>query len=200
MFNQHNKERQIAAQMQPLEIHKDDLAQRIIETSQSLDLDPARSLIVGSAALYLYGIMPPSVTDPIARKHPTDRPGDVDHAVSAMLFNEIFTKNQTANGTPVSSAAMRHYGEQYALAVEPGSPRLLKSDIIARYNGRIEPEESEQRFIAYHKNAPTIPGTTVRVAELNVVYDELEHRSRADPKSLEDFNALRSYIRNHKKR
>lgn len=199
MFNQHKKERSIAAQMQPLAVEEDDLAQRIVETSRALDLDPTRSLIVGSAALYLYGILPPMIIDDVSRKHPSVRPGDVDISVSALLFNETFVNYQTPSGALPSNVNMSQYDGQHTLRVKPDNSRLLEADIISRYDGKMELEEQEKRFIAYHKDAPTIPKTDIRVASLDTVYVELKRRSQAaDPKAREDFKAMRDYIWNHK--
>ena len=89
--------------------------ERIHSTLESLGIGRDSLLVVGGAALALYGIRPPS---------------DVDILVPAGLFVDMHRDEQTPSGTPLLRSAHRR---TYVLAAPAVDDRRLPVDIICDY-------------------------------------------------------------------
>lgn len=89
--------------------------ERIHSTLESLGIGRDSLLVVGGAALALYGVRPPS---------------DVDILVPAELFVDMHRDEQTPSGTPLLRSAHRR---TYVLAAPAVDDRRLPVDIICDY-------------------------------------------------------------------
>lgn len=172
-------------EVQSLAPDDSDVSALIIETIDHLKLDPRETILLGSAALSLYGVTldeHDAVSTPDSR-----RPSDLDFASTASYMNQLYT-----GGTPSGLRAelKTSHAPKYTIlhidtpampvdittTYQAGSPGMLKHDNKLR-----------QRIERY---AVPIDGTDMRVAAPNDLAKILKYNS-SDPKARQDLAALR---------
>lgn len=189
---------------------ENEATKRVIETICSLELDPDQVLLIGSAALTLYGltmnpyagipsderptqfdeetgeqyVIPPQPSSPENAR--LSRPNDVDLAVSEPYiidaYNNVVLKTVSKVPQDVRSG---HRGRRVlTLSTQP-----LRTDLIASGNGRA--------FKKAHEQGRIIEGTQgIRIASPSLLKSELEYRAAnggwGDPKARDDLNQIKS--------
>jgi hypothetical protein len=179
----------------PVDINDEPLGsvpRRIIDTVEQLELDKKNDfVIVGSAALALYGITPPT------QYNSRPRPRDVDLAVTYGLITSLYEEGYTPSGIPISKKE-GHHPRQTILEAHPNDidSSLLPVDFIIRFNPKIHnPEKHDDGFRKHFaSNSLVIPGTDgIKVASLKHIRKELKHR-HFDHKAHDDLSALDRHI------
>lgn len=158
-----------------------DATDKVFGTMEQLKLDRDEVILVGSAALALYGVTPPSGHD---AKKDKARPGDVDFVSTLSYASEL-----DMNGTPsgLTGHAKKNLSGPPILVIPT---RLLSADIIA--HDRHASERSDKHFrqrIA--RDSVAVDGTNMRVATPAKLKQELASRARLDSKARADLVALR---------
>lgn len=184
------------ANFQPLHPDTNELTHRIVETSRRLELDPRQATIVGSSALILYGIMPPTHFDDDTRTA-HERPGDVDHIVTPSVFQSVYEQRAVPGGALAGNHAEDEL--QHVLKVQTNlqDSHLLPADLITRYNhSHLTIAEYEEQFRIHHdRHDKRIPGTDLPVLGLDKIYEELHRRRKYDPKAHSDYDAVLEHLR-----
>lgn len=182
-------------------IHLDDtppdsVQRQIINTVEQLELDKNdHFIIVGSAALALYGIIPPAQWD----EDHKPRPGDVDLAVTHALISALYKNRRTPSGVPVRRKEDHVHTRQTILQVDPHAidPPHLPVDFITRFNPKIHrPDKYDAGFGKhFESNSHVVPGGNgIKVATLHHIRNELHSRKHLDPKARDDLSALDRHI------
>lgn len=186
--------------MKPIDIsqvNSDGVENRIIDTIRSADLDPQQYMLVGSAALTLYGI------DLINHQTNLQRPHDVDLAVTAALYKELLENKQSPSGLRVGTKK-KYVGNfipgnsQHILQARPDKidSSLLPIDLITRYKSDFTVDEYDAGVRRhFDKNSHTIPGTNgIRIASLGHIATELVRNSnRGDVQFDNDLYAVKKF-------
>lgn len=171
-------------------------AERVLRTYELLELDYSQMMLVGSAALTLYGVelLP---FDPIDGENTfAPRPSDLDFATRATYMQQLYdpAKPDTAQTTP-NGLAMRAKimtaGRRGLHITTPELPVDLLSnfrdgrDNLARYDAEF------RRYLA--ANSRPVEGTTMRIITPEAMHTELLKRQRTgmDPKAATDLADLR---------
>lgn len=156
----------------------------VLETIERLQLDPDETMVVGSAALALYGAIL-SNYDPLTGES-KPRPGDVDFASTASYMDHLYQ-----NGTPTGLEAVIKpvVNRQTILRVETGA---LPADVITRYDERHSMERYDARFRkVIAERSRRIEGTGMRIADYELIERELRSNAKFDQKAASDLAALR---------
>lgn len=176
------------------QLPSESLEHRIISSVEALDLDPSRFIIVGSAAIALYGIAPPEyVYDP---EHP--RPHDVDLATGASAYAELIVSGRTPSGVPLVEKPILSKVSGYISRATPVDTdvSLLPVDIITRFNPiKNNPKQYDEGFHRYFsQHSIPLPGSSskIRVASPHYIEQELV-RNSLDPKYALDLATFRRH-------
>ena len=169
----------------------DSIEQKIVRTIDRLGIDPSRAVVVGSAALTLYGVELQDRIDGIARS----RPHDVDLSVDVTTFLSQCEAEQARLKkdceTPPSLKLAKDLN-QTLLTIPAKDPNHLPVDIITRYQGQDE-KKSIQKYDAgfasyYRKNSLQLPGSNgIRVITQDRLVAELEKHRFLDEKYDRDL-------------
>jgi hypothetical protein len=165
------------------------IAERVIGTAERLDLDPAQAVLVGSAALLMYGVQLPE-------NYGAQRPSDVDLSVSTALYNQLAEAEATPSGLPVVDGNNRNLPSNI-FTIPAGNSDALPVDVINRFKprGMVTVAEYDKRFAEKPYNV--IDGTNLRIATLGQIYRELRHNKSVnngydiDNKPTADFWAFK---------
>jgi hypothetical protein len=167
-------------------------SEKVIDTIDFLRLDPEKTVLVGSAALALYGYDLHD-HDPISGNY-SPRPSDLDFATLPTYMNEIH-----ADGIHGLLAAPKPHlatltGTETILRI-PSEP--LPADLISRYNPDASLRRYEARFNRYwqHRSQElaTPKGTPFRIIGSRTLRHELSSRSglgKIDPKATIDLKLI----------
>lgn len=155
--------------------------ERAVRAIESLDLDPQRVVLVGSAALAAYGI---ELGD--------NRPHDADLTVPGSLFRELNDSLQTPSGQPLKRKIAESNSMQSILVAPPLDEDTMSVDIISRFNpARQSVAANEAGFRTHYSiHSHKIPDTNVSVASLDHLKNELKRRSIKDPDAWYDYRWL----------
>lgn len=186
--------------MAPLDIRELDpsgIEHKIVRSIERLDIDPSRFVVVGSAALKLYGIKLPNFNT-LSRygnqedSATTERPGDVDLNTQASLLQELYEAGATPSGAPIKLKQQAD-PNQTILAVERDETAdTLPVDMITRYKperGSIEKYDAKMKHY-YASHSVVVPGADgIRVASPDHLKKNLR-RNSSDPKYRDDLDAF----------
>ena len=158
----------------------DSIERRIISSVEQLDIDLARSVLVGSAALKLYGV-----------ELPGNRPGDVDLTLDASQFIELYEARKTPSGLSLAPM-VENRNPKFSILEIPGDQARLPVDAITQFDARTTSQAHyDKKFQAhYQKHAVTLPGASgVRIATPDYLRRTLKAQS-GDPKHRADLAAF----------
>jgi hypothetical protein len=176
---------------------------RIVDSAEHLGLDPERSVLVGSAALVLYGVQLPQVDALLDPSGETVRPKDIDFTVNASYFIELHKNGQTPSGAPVELLDDNANKQFTILTTKNHSPsHILPADLLTRYTADYGSVRQFDRGFQKHfrKHSTVIPGSNgLRIATPDYLKMSLKSRS-VDFKYLDDLRALEAHeIRSRQK-
>ena len=160
----------------------------IIRTLEASPIDPEQVILVGSAALTLYGVDLPRV-DPNK-----DRPEDIDLATSPIYISEVYMKGGFHEKDELT--------KQMIIRQAQCASGFLPIELICRYRNYRGggPAGYTQRFAKFWAaNSQDIPGSRFHIATTAVIAAELENRAGSfrtilDQKAAQDLASLRSFI------
>lgn len=149
--------------------------------SEKLDLDPKEVVLVGSAALALYGVT--LYRDPYSYER-NDRPHDVDMASTVAEM-----QRQATNGNFAKLQDNQPEGRQ--IVIRSFESRPLPVELISRIEqnrGPIGPDEYDHRFRQHwKKQSIPIEDSDFRIATPGKIASELRDHKRYDRKSQVDY-------------
>jgi hypothetical protein len=177
---------------QPSAVPSSSESEKVIDTIDFLRLDPEKTILVGSAALALYGYDLHDYDPVLGNSSP--RPSDLDFATLPTYMNEIH-----ANGINGLVAVPKPH-----LATLPGTETILtipseplSTELISRYNPDVSLRRYEARFNRYwqHRSQEltTPKGTPFRIIGARTLRQELSSRSglgKIDPKATIDLKLI----------
>lgn len=166
----------------------DAVGKRVLETINNLELPKDRFVLVGSAALVMYGITPPSHEN----KKPGPRPHDVDLTISGKTFAELAQAGQTPNGVLVADKNV-YAGSRKLILTANSTDNHFPVDLITSYSPRSGKslDAHDTGFNRhYQTKAHTIPETTIRVASLEHIATELRRNRHIDQAAALDYREL----------
>lgn len=169
----------------PLIVPQSETTARIMATIEHLQLDQDEVVLVGSAALVLYGATLGQY-DPIKDQY-TERPGDVDFAASPEYMQKVF-----AEGAPSGTKPSRKDVHNNQTVVQIDTP-YLSADLITRFQeDRDDLSQYSTKFRQrLGKHSRPIAGTGYRIATSRSIEEELR-RNFSDPKAQQDLAAFNS--------
>lgn len=152
----------------------------IYDTLKPLEtiLDPSETMILGSAAAFLYGVELDEY-DPVLGVS-AERPQDVDLASTASQMEKVYKMG-------LGDLKDTHRRAQTILRIDqPSAP--MPVDLITRFrDGRDNMEVFDRRFRErLHASSRPLDGSSFRVASPNVLLAELR-ANRIDPKAAQDL-------------
>ena len=158
-----------------------DATEKVYKTLDQLRLDRDEVILVGSAALARYGVLPPSGHD--AKKNKA-RPGDVDFVSTQGYYAEL-ERNGTASG--LTARVKKNLGGPPILLIPT---RILSADIISHDRHASERSDAKWRQ-KISRESVAVDGTNMCVATPAKLKQELASRARLDSKARADLIALR---------
>ncbi|QQS21557.1 hypothetical protein IPM09_03455 [Candidatus Saccharibacteria bacterium] len=163
-------------------------AERVLRSAEYLGLDPSQTMLVGSAALCIYGVEL-DTNDPLIQQS-WPRPSDLDFASTPLYMNHL-----AAHGTPTGLEAHlkpTHNPSQTILTI---STKELPADIITRFRpGRDNLLSYHKRFLAYlEQHSRPVEGTAIRIITQPAALKELQSHS-LDPKVARDLSLARQHF------
>lgn len=178
MFNLNKKN-----DLKPLEPADTPETERILNTLEKIAINPDEVMLVGSAAMALYGIRLYPV-DPLTNKY-HQRPSDIDFASTASYMEQLHGDRQLSQYVVTRKPDI---GNQTILRVASDP---MPIDLITRFRDGSGMEAYDQRFRAQMiKKSRPLQGSVVRVATLDTLYHSLKSNSRFDRKAIHDLNSL----------
>jgi len=170
-----------------------EINQRIIESIEATDIDLERCMLVGSAALALYGVrlgLGPNGSP---------RPSDVDLAASPVMMHELMDQGQTPSGMGITKKGFNSSRTVLRIASDEHDPRLLPVDLLARVTSDDERRtvlKFDRKFIAktLPRSSTVVPGTNIRIATPRHIAEDLYQTAGLDPKAQGDLNAIRRHF------
>lgn len=177
---------------QPVGVNSE-IGHRIIESVEAAGLDLERCMLVGSAALALYGItLGPD-------EHGSPRPSDADLAASPFMMHELFEDGETSTG--VNVRLKDNNSSRTTLRIDTPSlrPDLLPIDLITRVNTSDEARnvrKFDKKFITQTlpQASSIIPGTRIRLATPAHIAKDLKLGGVEDIKAANDLRKLREHF------
>lgn len=170
-------------------------ARKVVETLQSIDLDPNEVMLVGSAALALYGVELALVADPIRDyATPKERPGDLDFLSTVHYIEQLyahgtqrlpkFTKKSDDSGLSTHNTAT-------IIRAPAVTKDTLPIDIITpfqetRHNPNTLDKKLRERILA----SRAIAGTAFRAITLEAAVSSMR-TAHNDPKVERDLAEIR---------
>lgn len=158
-------------------------AQSVLETIDHVGFDPEEVVLVGSAALALYGVKLPPFPD----KNSLPRPHDVDFRTTNEFASAI---NPVTHPHLTLSSQIRYAGE----TIDNYWTSYLSVDVITKQPWT-SLKRSDKRLREGIRNAPRIEGSHIRIVPAAHVEKRLRSRAATDPKAAEDLYGLREKIR-----
>ena len=160
----------------------------IMETLECLQLDPRETILLGSAALTLYGVTLReynSVSNPDSQ-----RPSDLDFASTADYIEELYA-NGTTSGLHTEKKDPRTHSRKYGAILRIDTP-ALPADITTTYKEKWANREQHDRRLRQRieRDGVQIDGANMRVASPQALAEILADIS-AVPKSRQDLSVLR---------
>jgi|GEM_PF-6909202 len=183
-------------ELSPLSPSDSEASQRVLRTHELLDLDDDQMILVGSAAMALYGIKL-SPFDPIdINQTMTPRPSDLDFATSPLYMQTLYDPGVPL-GSHVTPSGHPLHAEQLTnglvkLRIEtPELPVDLLSGFRDERDSLTRFDEAFRRYT--HANSRPVEGSTLRVITPRAMRRELAKRQRVglDPKAKSDLARLR---------
>ncbi len=155
----------------------------IYDTLKPLEgiLDPEESLLLGSAAAFLYGIELNTYDPLLGRSH--ERPQDIDFGSTASQMERIYKQGL---GTPKD---VYRKGQTILQIQQPSSP--MPVDLITRFrDGRDDMLGYDNRFRArLARNSRPLDGSPFRIASPELLHRELR-ANRIDLKAAQDLESF----------
>lgn len=174
--------------LEPLIPANTPVAHKVMETLRSLEgrIDPDEVMLVGSAALVLYGVRLHSFDDPISGRSGKNRPGDLDFTATVEHMDTLF-----ARGDFTLKENIDPHTIQTVLHSDARTPNELPVDVITRYqDGRQDPSKYDTALRKHIRTAHTIGSTAFRIISLDEAISSLQS-SFKDPKAQLDLAAAR---------
>lgn len=169
----------------PLTPPDNETTEHILATIEQLQLDKDEVMVVGSAALVLYGAKL-NTYDPVFRRD-TPRPGDVDFGSTPGYMEHLYQ-----HGSPSGiSGIVKPVGNRQTIL--QFSTDHLPVDVITRYNSdRHDIAEYDSRFRKLmRRHSRPLAGSSVGIADESYILHELRSHGRVDPKAAADLRAFR---------
>ncbi len=158
---------------------------RILRTAEELSLVRDEVILVGSAALALYGVY--LAADPLRPTSRTPRPGDADF-VSTLGYAQHLAQE----GTPTGLVGRRKPNVSGPPILQIAT-RELSADIIP-HNPHASDRMDQQFRERIDRESVEVDGSNLRVATPQKLAQELRGRARVDRKAASDLNALRQHF------
>lgn len=176
--------RRSRSEQHPLTPANTPIASRILRTYELLGVDPDHAMLVGSAAMALYGITPSSY-DPVLHAA-RERPSDLDLATDPLYMSDVFT-----HGTATGLSAIRKFVTSPQTVLRVNTPEM-PVDLITRFrDGRNAIEQYSARFMHHlSQTSRPIDGSELRVITPTALLAELA-RNNLDPKAASDLSMAR---------
>lgn len=175
-----------------------DINRRIMQTLESLQLDPQEVMLVGSAALTLHGVelLPYSAPG----EHPSRalvRPTDIDLASTASYMERV-----NSVGTPSGFRFSRKpteqaYNAQTILRSVGGyEAPTMPVELITRFReNRDDIARYDRKFRERIQNAGRPLGdTALRIISLEAAAKDISAAARYEPKAQQDLTAIRQHL------
>lgn len=183
--------RRSSSEPTPLVPPDTEVAGRVMQTIDRADLDPEHVMLVGSAALALYGTHL-STYDPGLCRHVEERPGDVDFLSTTQYMEALYATGEHA-GLAVTQRLGQSTGPVLQLDSTP-----LPIDLISRYKGG----DSLVQFDKYRRElfarvGRPLAGTAIRIASPTHIKKELARRL-VDLKARRDLEDFKVALRQRK--
>lgn len=159
-------------------------AEQVLATLELSGLDPEHTLLVGSAALTLYGAE--LLHDPLTYK---ERPGDVDLQSTTSHAEALYAQG-SYNNTPVriKENMNNHQTTVLQLAAEP-----LPIDLITAPQNSLATDAYDSRLLRKIQSSPRIDGSDFRVLSLqNIIRSK--NILASDPKAANDLASARDAL------
>ena len=156
-------------------------ADQVYATLEQAPVNPEEVLLVGSAALVLYGATLSSY-DPVTARH-APRPGDVDFVATVDHMEDLY---QQGIGRPRPLAHSR------STVLRVDTP-ALPIDLISRYHSGSSRRHDQKLYQTIHASR-SIAGTAIRIATPQHLIHELKGRRTLDPKASQDLAALQKAL------
>ena len=153
-----------------------------METINQLGLVRDEVILVGSAALTLYGVH--LFADPLLEEDKKPRPGDVDF-VSTLEYASHLALSGLGNSLPVKIKNNAVGRRILKIDSQPLTADIIPHDIHASTRA----DRSFRKKIATHSVA--IDGTDIRVATPEKLHQQLSRQHRLDRKAASDKAMLR---------
>lgn len=160
---------------------------QILRTFEHSELDPSRVVLVGSAALYLYGAeLETEERALLSAVHTHGRPRDLDLAALPSYMRELEARayNHGLLGSPGEETI-----GQTIVKLKPVEPDDLPIDLITSFTqkrGNIEYHD-RKFYKGMSKHSRPVVGTNMRITSPGVIEKELKRRARLDPKAAADL-------------
>ncbi|MFZ1802263.1 MAG: hypothetical protein WAW62_00900 [Candidatus Saccharimonas aalborgensis] len=163
-------------------------AEQVLRSAEYLGLDPSQTMLVGSAALCLYGVELDTYDRLTKQQRP--RPSDLDYASTPLYMNQL-----ARHGTPTGlQPQLKHTLNPRQTVLTINTPEL-PADIITRF----QPERDDllsyhARFLAYlERHSRPVEGTALRIITQHALIKELQ-RNSLDPKIAHDLSLARRHF------
>lgn len=159
-------------------------AEKVMATIDRVQLDPKQVMLVGSAALVLYG----------SRLHndtiiENSRPSDVDFLATTNYMESL-------NATGKHAGLLVTHKPGYTNSVLRLDSEPLPVDLISNYRGDMPPSEFDQdRYALFAHVGRPLAGTAIRIASPEHIKREL--RARRVDKSRRDLKDFKAASRRH---
>lgn len=186
-----SRKRNILIETSPLDPTDDELASKIIDSSEAAGVDKFdiyTTAMVGSAAWYLYGLKLRPTLDRNYNEVP--RPGDVDFAASPVVVNEIAEEGTRSE---LVAQPLKRVGAKTIATVETG---IMPVDFITSYrpdHGSITQAHQVFRRKGYSASRP-IADTGLRIANIDTLMRELKVNSNYDKKAKLDYEQAKAFV------
>jgi hypothetical protein len=172
-------------ELSPLVPSDNTINERILRTIEQADLDPQEVMVVGSAALLLYGAELDFYDPDLGEIR--ERPGDVDFASTASYMEDLF-----ANGTRSGAVAIRKPSDNKRQVMLRIKTDFLPVDVITRYRDGGNMERYDERFrrAVLARSSRPIDGASARVATPSYLRGELKFNAPLYAKASQDSMAF----------
>lgn len=191
----------------PLTPADTEAASKVLETIQSLELDPDELVLVGSAAIALYGLtlrsdrspIPTPLGQPDIQPEPKLRPGDVDLLATGAFASQLYEQGHLSghalhvggHSARIGDAVLRT-DSTVPLPVEVIVDKAAARSPLGRYSRKFSAYmDAHSRPIAGLAGGP-------RVATPYMIREDLYQRSTAlDTKATSDLNQFNAHLERH---
>lgn len=155
--------------------------EQIYGTLEHAPIDPEQVLLVGSAALALYGaVLGGGMLD-------ANRPGDLDFVATVEHMEDLYQQKLGYE---------RHIPHSKSTVLRIDTP-VLPIDLVSRYRGGSPTAYDEKLRRTMHAASRPLADTAFRVATPHLLQRELRRRQHNDSKARQDLIALKVATRRH---